>query len=86
MSFWVDSKEEEYLELEPLMEKPPDPKKHVKKNKEQAFKVGEQLYLNYSQHWNLSKKLWSCEPFLFKVVKDFSDGLVEVYNVEHRHL
>ena len=44
------------------------------------------MYLNYPQHWELFEKLMACEPLLFKVVKDFPDGLVEVYNVEQGHL
>ena len=69
-----------------LTEKPPYPKKHEKVKKKQAFKVGEQVFLNYPLHWNLSEKLREYKPFLFKVVKDFLDSLVEVYNVEQGHL
>ena len=64
------------------MEKPPDPNKHEKSKKKQDFKVGEQVYLIIPNIGTFSKKLRACESFLFKVVKDFSDSLVEVYNVE----
>ena len=74
------------LELEPLIEKPPDPKKYSKKKKEQTFNIRELVYLNYCIHWNFSEELRECEHFLFKVDKDFSEGLVEVYNVEIWHL
>ena len=50
MSFQVNAKEEERLEWEPLIEKPPDPNKHSKKKKEEAFNIGELIYLNYLIH------------------------------------
>ena len=79
--FWVDAKRE-LLEFEPLMEKPPNPKKHAKVKMKQVFKGGLQVFLNYPHHWSLSKNLRECEFYPFKVVKNLSSGLVEIYNVE----
>ena len=78
LSFRVDLKDES----EPLMEKPTNSKKCSKKKKEQIFKIGEQVYLDYPLDWSLFEKLKECEHFLFKVVKDYLDGSVEVYNVD----
>ena len=60
------------------MEKPPNSKKFSKEKKEQIFKIGEQVYLDYPLDWSLSEELKECEHFLFKVVKDYPYGLVEV--------
>ena len=51
------------------------------KKKEKAFEIGEQVYLDYPLDLSLSDELSECEHFLFKVVKNIPDGLVEVYNV-----
>ena len=82
MSFWIDTKEEEQFNKEPLMEQPPSPKKDSKKKKEKAFKMGEQVYLDYPLDLSLSDELRECSHFLFKVVKSCPDGFVEVYNVD----
>ena len=57
MSFRVDTKEEEQLEKEPLMEKLPSPKWGSKKKKEKYFKIGEQVYLDYPLDLSLSDEL-----------------------------
>ena len=81
-SFHIDTKEEEQFEEMPLKEQPPSPKKGSKKKKEKAFKIGEQVYLDYPLDLSLSDELRECEHFLFKVVKNGPDGLVEIYNVD----
>ena len=80
MSFRVDAKEKEQIEEMSLKEQPPSPKMGSKK-KEKAFKIGEQVYLDYPLDLSLSDELRECELFLFKVVKNGPDGLVEVYNM-----
>ena len=72
--------------MEPLMDQSPNPKVGSKKKKEKAFKIGEQVYLDYSLDLSLSDELRECEHFLVKVVKNGPDGLVEVYNVEKGHI
>ena len=64
------------------MEESPSPKMGNKKKKEKSFKIGEQVYLDYPLDWSLSDELRECEHFLFKIVKNCPDGLVEVYNVD----
>ena len=82
MSFWIDTKKEEQFDKEPLIEQPPSPKKGSKKKKEKAFKIGEQVYLDYPLDLSLSDGLRECEHFLFKVVKNCPNGLVELYNMD----
>ena len=81
MSFRIDAKVEEQFEKEPLKEQPPSPKRGSKK-KEKAFKIREQVYLDYPLYLSLSDELRECEHFLFKIVKNCPYGLVEVYNVD----
>ena len=81
MSFRVDAKEIEQIEEMPLKEQPPSPKMGSKKKKK-AFKIGDHVYLDYPLDLSLSDELRECEHFLFKVVKNCPDGLVEVYNVD----
>ena len=69
MSFRVDAKEKEQIEEVSLKEQPPSPKSGSKK-KEKAFKIGEQVYLDYPLVLSLSDELRECEHFLFKVVKN----------------
>ena len=56
MSFWVDAKEKEQIENMSLKEQSPSPKRGSKK-KEKAFKIGEQVYLDYPLDLSLSDEL-----------------------------
>ena len=78
MSFRIDTKEEEQFDKELLIEQPPSPKVGSKKKKEKSFKIWEQVYLDYPLDLSLSNELRECEHFLFKVVKNCPDGLIEV--------
>ena len=86
MSFWVDLNDEEKLELEALMENPPNSKKCNNKKKELIFKIGDQVYLDYPLDWSFSEELKECENFHFKVVKYYPNCLVEVYNMDKGNL
>ena len=80
MCFLVDEKGES-LEFEPLMEKPLDPNKQFKVKEKQAFKVRQQVFLNYPVI-GACQKCFKSEFYPFEVVKDLLGGLVEIYNVE----